>query len=247
MDTIKFDSKNVKVIAHRGLSKLEKENTCPAFVAAGNRTYFGIETDIHVTKDGQFIVMHDEDLIRVSLGEYDINIEENNYSAVSSIVLPDIDGTTKRQDIRIPLLRDYISICKKYDKISILEIKNNFMVDDLKKVIKEINSLDYLNSVVFISFDLENCINLRKLLPSAQIQYLISGEITDEIIDVLVNNKLDLDVKYIRLTKDIVDKLHSLGIEVNCWTCDDKEEAEKLACMGVDYITTNILESAGSI
>lgn len=246
MNTVKFNSGNVKLVAHRGLSKLEKENTCAAFVAAGNRTYFGIETDIHVTTDGQFIIMHDETLSRVSLDEYDINIEENDFSAVSSIILPDITGS-KRQDIRIPLLRDYVSICKKYDKISVLEIKNNFIVSDLKKVINILYDFNYLDSVIFISFDLENCINLRKLLPDAKIQYLISGEITDDIIETLVANSLDLDVKYIRLTKAIVDKLHSLGIEVNCWTCDDKEEAEKLVDMGVDYITTNILESAGNM
>ena len=46
MNTIKFDKKNVKVIAHRGLSGIETENTNSAFVAAGNRSYFGIETDI---------------------------------------------------------------------------------------------------------------------------------------------------------------------------------------------------------
>ena len=45
MDTIKIDNKNVRMVAHRGLSGLEKENTCSAFVAACNRaTYFGVET-----------------------------------------------------------------------------------------------------------------------------------------------------------------------------------------------------------
>ena len=39
MDTIKINSNGVKIIAHRGLSGIEKENTCPAFVAAGNRSY----------------------------------------------------------------------------------------------------------------------------------------------------------------------------------------------------------------
>ena len=43
MNTIKFSKKHVKTIAHRGLSGLEKENTCAAFVAAGNReSYYGI-------------------------------------------------------------------------------------------------------------------------------------------------------------------------------------------------------------
>ena len=50
MNTIKLNTTgtNVKMIAHRGLSGLEAENTCAAFVAAGNREkYFGIECDIH--------------------------------------------------------------------------------------------------------------------------------------------------------------------------------------------------------
>ena len=72
MDTIKVNNTRVKMIAHRGLSGLEKENTCPAFVAAGNRSYFGIETDIHITKDGQYVIIHDESPKRVSDEKYDI-------------------------------------------------------------------------------------------------------------------------------------------------------------------------------
>ena len=59
MDTIKTDIRKVKMIAHRGLSGIERENTCPAFVAAGNRSYYAIETDVHRTLDGQFVVIHD--------------------------------------------------------------------------------------------------------------------------------------------------------------------------------------------
>ena len=56
MDTIKIDNKTVRMVAHRGLSGLEKENTCSAFVAACNRaTYFGVETDVHRTADGRYI------------------------------------------------------------------------------------------------------------------------------------------------------------------------------------------------
>lgn len=39
MNTISIDSKNVQIIAHRGVSGLEMENTAAAFVAAGNRSY----------------------------------------------------------------------------------------------------------------------------------------------------------------------------------------------------------------
>lgn len=54
MDTIRFQHTRAQVVAHRGLSGLETENTCAAFVAAGNRSYFGIETDVHRTADGCF-------------------------------------------------------------------------------------------------------------------------------------------------------------------------------------------------
>ncbi|MBQ8836951.1 MAG: glycerophosphodiester phosphodiesterase, partial [Clostridia bacterium] len=116
MNTIKINSNGVKMIAHRGLSGIERENTCPAFVAAGNRSYFGIETDVHITKDGKFVIIHDETTERISSGKHSINVEESDYSEVERIVLPDLDSTTDRKDIRIPLLREYIKICKKYEK-----------------------------------------------------------------------------------------------------------------------------------
>ena len=53
MDSIKLDTRTAKMIAHRGLSGIEKENTNAAFIAAGNRSYFGIETDVHKTRRRQ--------------------------------------------------------------------------------------------------------------------------------------------------------------------------------------------------
>ena len=55
MDTIKINRRNAEMIAHRGLSGLETENSIPAFIAAANRSYYGVETDVHVTKDGRFV------------------------------------------------------------------------------------------------------------------------------------------------------------------------------------------------
>jgi hypothetical protein len=43
MNTTKIDSRKTKMIAHRGVSGIECENTAAAFVAAGNRSYYGIE------------------------------------------------------------------------------------------------------------------------------------------------------------------------------------------------------------
>ena len=243
MDTVKISSNGVKMVAHRGLSGIERENTCPAFVAAGNRSYFGIETDVHMTKDGKFVIMHDQTPERVSLGAYNVNIEEVDYSVLEGIILPDKDGTTDRRDIRIPLLKEYISICKKYEKICVLELKMPFDDASLVRMIDEIKELDYIENVVFISFTFENCVSVRKLLPDNKIQWLIGDiPITDDIVNKLCEHRLDIDIYYKQLTLENVEILHSKGIGVNCWTCDSKDDAELLVSYGVDYITTNILE-----
>ncbi len=242
MNTIKINSNGAKMIAHRGLSGIERENTCPAFVAAGNRSYFGIETDVHVTKDGKFIIIHDETTERITFKEHNINVEESDYSEVENIVLPDLDNTTDRKDVRIPLLKEYIKICKKYEKICVLELKNHFKEADIEKLTNEIKALGYIENVIFISFDFENCVNVRKLLPENDVQFLTSNEITSELIEKLCANNLDLDIYYKQLNSENIELLHSKGIRVNCWTCDDKDEAEKLVSYGVDFITSNILE-----
>lgn len=245
MNTVKIDSNKAKIIAHRGLSGIERENTCPAFLAAANRSYYGIETDVHTTKDGKFVIIHDETLERVSLGKHTTNVEESDFSEVSDVILPDLDGTTVRRDIRIPLLCEYVKICQKYEKICVLEIKNHFEEDDIKRLVEEIKALGYIENVTFISFDFENCVNVKKLLPDNDVQFLLyrKGEFDiDTIIKDLLDNDLDLDIYYKLVTKELVDTLHKNNIKINCWTCDSKEDAENLIAMGVDYITSNILE-----
>ncbi len=253
MNTVKIKTQKPKMIAHRGLSAIEKENTNAAFLAAANRSYFGIETDVHVTKDGKFVIIHDETLSRVSLGKYDINVETSDWSEFSDIILPDTDKTTERRDIRIPLLEEYIKICKRYDKICVLEVKNHFKEDDLNRLVEKITELGYIENVIFISFDLENCLNLRKILPDNEIQWLrdtlrcLKGEIArgiteEDIIRTMCENRLNADLCYERLSVEDVQKLHSNGIKVNCWTCDNIPDCEKMIEYGVDFITTDILE-----
>ncbi len=242
MDTVKINSGNTKMIAHRGLSGIERENTCAAFVAAGNRSYFGIETDIHVTKDGKFVIIHDETTEGVTLGKQIIDVEKADFSEVENLILPDRDGAAVRRDLKLPLLEEYISICQKYEKKCVLEIKNYFKEADLERMVEVINEMGYTENVIFISFVLENCIKVRELLPGNDIQFLTAEEITDELTETLLKYRLNLDILYTRLNKENIATLHSKGIKVNGWTCDNKDEAEKLASLGIDFITTNILE-----
>ncbi len=82
---------------------------------------------------------------------------------------------------------------------------------------------------------------LRELLPGQELYYL-TNEYNAGIREALKQYRLGLDVYYKALTKEVVEELHRDGIPVNCWTCDNREDAERLAGWGVDFITTNILE-----
>ena len=239
MDTIKFEKGRTLAVAHRGLSGIERENTNAAFVAAGNRSYYGIETDIHRTADGRFAVCHDGDLKRVA-GE-ETEVETSTLAELQSIVLFDMDGTKDRSDLRVGTLENYISICKKYGKHCVLELKSDFTEAEIEAIVNIAESFEYLDNVTFISFGFENLTKIRRIRPNQSVQFLFS-KLSDEIIDAVTAEKMDVDVYHKVLTKETVDLFHSKGMKVNCWTVDDKARAEELSKWGVDFITSNILE-----
>lgn len=239
MNTIKIDKKGVQLVAHRGCSGLEQENTHAAFVAAGNRTYFGVETDIHKTVDGKIVVIHDDTTGRVAIDN--LVVEESTYDTLRGLLLKQKDGVKGRTDIRIPNLEEYISICRHYDKVCVLELKNHFEKEDVWNICSMIEEMGYMDHVIFISFDYENMVSLREKYPTQPAQFL-DYKAEPDLIDRLKAHNLDLDISHKVLTKELVDACHAEGIKVNVWTVDDPEIANRLIDWGVDYITTNILE-----
>ena len=242
MDTIKINAGKTLMVAHRGVSGIEKENTHAAFVAAGNRSHYGIETDVHRTLDGKYVCFHDDTTGRVAIDN--LVVEESTFDTLRNLLLTDVDGKKGRTDLRIPTLQEYIQICKKYDKVAVLELKNHFPEEDVIRIIEIIQQEGYLSNVIFISFDFENMLTIRRLLPKQRAQYL-TVKYSEELVEQLVNERLDLDILHEALTKENIEYMHSRGIAINCWTVDDPARAEELASWGVDFITSNILE-AGS-
>ena len=174
MNTIRINSRNSKMVAHRGVSGLEKENTLCAFVAAGNRSYYGVETDVHRTGDGQFAIIHDDNTRRVGGEARVLEVETTDLATLRSLPLQDVDGSDGRVDLRIPTLREYIRCCKKYGKDCVLELKNRIPTEDIARMVAEIREEEYLEHVIFIGFSVENMTDLRQLLPD-QTQQLIVG------------------------------------------------------------------------
>lgn len=239
MDTLKIAKENVKMIAHRGLSGLEKENTIAAFIAAGNRTYYGTECDIHLTKDNVFVVCHDDHTGRVSPVKK--IIKELTYEELSQICLYGFETQTTRSYLKIPTLREYLEISKKYNKYCIIEIKCALEKKDVDKLLAEVEEFGYLNNVIFISFNLENLKKIRRVNKNLQLQYLTSTY-TKELPELCKKEKIDIDISYHELSLLIMEEFHSLDVKVNAWTVNNPIEALILVSWNIDYITTNILE-----
>lgn len=238
-DTIKLDKKGtgVLMIAHRGLSGLETENTQCAFVAAGNRSYYGIETDVHFTKDGKYVISHDGNLSRIFCK--DIEIKDYLYEDLRKVRKIEKGDTVEY--MAVPTLREYFDVCRRYGKKSVLELKVEYTDEQLKEIIQIAKDAEQFENVIFISFFPDNMIRLRKILPDHPLQ-LLTGPINSEIMDICESNSLEIDADYMSLNEENIAELKRRGIKINCWIVNDLEHAEKLVSWGVDFITTNILE-----
>ena len=239
MNTVKIEKGTTRLIAHRGLSGIERENTASAFIAAANRSYWGIETDVHVTADGKYILIHDDDTKRVAGVE--LSVEGSTFAQLRALTLPDKDGFV-RGDLVLPTPEEYFSICKKYGKIAVFELKNRFQKEQIREIIDIVKHCDMVEQTIFISFSFDNMADLREMLPEGHAQYLYYREITAELVEKCKQYALGLDVRHDRLNKETVALLKEAGVEINCWTVDDPKRAEELVALGVDFITTNILE-----
>lgn len=243
METKKITRGSAMLVAHRGLSGLERENSAAAFIAAGNRAYWGIETDLHKTADGIFVTIHDSMTGRVA--EADVCVEECTYEQLQQIHLKNAAGdSASRIDLRIPTLDDYMEICHKYGKVAVLELKTPFDEQTMRDMLDVIRAHDHLDQTVFISFLWDDLVLLRQLLPDHPVQFLTYQEFTDELFQQLLQYNFDLDIEYHVLSQEIVERLHNVGRKVNVWTVDDPAVANTLINWGVDHITSNILEYA---
>ena len=228
-----------KMIAHRGYSQFEKENTLVAFSAAGSiDSFYGIETDVHVTIDGKYITIHDETTNRVTSDLINLNVEQNSYEIIKNVKLTDIDGSRTRNDLVIPEMIDYFKICKKYNKVAVCELKQLFTKEQILEIIEIIKSIDMLDNTVFISFYLEDLILVREISNEIKAQWLLC-KFEERHIETLIKYNLDVDVHYASINESQIKLCHDNNILVNVWTVNDQEIANKYASWGVDFITSN--------
>lgn len=239
MNTVKIDKYFKGMIAHRGLSGIETENTINAFVAAANRSYFGIECDVHATRDGKIVVSHDDTLLR--LGLLNLYIPSFRFDELRKFSLIDRKSGNLSENICIPSLDEYLLICRTYKKCAFIELKAGLTLDNVDSVVREVRASRMEDKAVLIAFDDRYLVHVKKNHPGIEMMLLLS-EVTDKSFDFCEKHQIGLDVQFDKVDEDVLKKAHLIGLKVAVWTVDDKAVAEKLIKMGVDYITSNILE-----
>jgi glycerophosphoryl diester phosphodiesterase len=238
MESIKIGRKNVQMIAHRGLSGVEVENTYPAFLAAANRSFYGIECDVRKTKDKKFITFHDSDLKR--LANIDRKIKDITFEELIKIPLRSKYATGDEYS-HITLLADFLDVCNRYHKVAIIELKDKFLKRDITKIIKLIETKGMQHATKLITFHPIHLKIIRDLSLQMSIQYLVE-KYHDSVLFDCQKYHTDVSVYYRNLTKDMIDLFHSVNVKVGTWTIDNPVDALMMMDWGVDFITSNILE-----
>ena len=199
-------------LIHRGIvSKKYKENLLNSFKQSFKKG-FGIETDIHATKDNKFVCYHDFTLTRIFKKKQ--SIRNLNYQKLKEISL--------KQNKPIPLLKDLLKISKNKFYLFV-EIKPKLSTKLLKKLINETSKY---SKCVFISFKHQNIFNLLKLNKKLKVGLSFSPPTT--IKSITKKSKIK-NIDYFILDKSYINnkKIHDLKIKKYFYTIKSKAEFTK--------------------
>lgn len=212
----------MKVIAHRGASIAERENTLEAFRAAVRLGADMVELDARRAADGAIVVHHD-----AVLGD-----------GAAIVELPS-------QDLPpwIPLLRDALLACAPLDvNVEVKNIPGEPDFDPDESVIASVARLvaqgDYPD-VLISSFHPPTVNKARELgLASALLVHPLVDQA--EGLNAAITGGHDAWHPYFAvITAELVDRAHDEGLRVNVWTCDDPDWIRRLRDWGVDGVCTN--------
>ena len=200
---------NTKVWAHRGASAYAPENTLEAFEMAAQMHADGVELDIQLTRDGEMVVTHDEEIKRVTgqpgyVKDYTLaELKQMQFNRTH----PEFDNLLKPTGLTINV-----------------ELKTGiFWYKGIEeKALQLTKDLGMEEAVVYSSFNHYTLVHMRKLDPSIRTGLLYS----DDWIDVF---------PYAKNTQ----KAHAFGLETHVWTVNDEEYMKLCAKMGTEAIITN--------
>jgi len=233
------EKKRVLIIGHRGASNIAPENTLKAFQKAIELGADYIEFDIHQSKDGEIVIMHDSNTLRTT--GHDGKIRE--------MTLKELQLLDCGEGERIPTLHEIIEITK--GKIGLqIEVCAAGMAEQLISILKE---EDLIESSIISSFQYKELLNIQKLEPKlklATLEPIITGwsknwEYHSEILHkVIKNNYFAIHPRQHLVNQELINHAHKNNIKVNIWTVNSKAAMKKFIQMGVDGIITDNIQNA---
>lgn len=232
------------ILAHRGANKVAPQNTLPAFRKAVEFSADGIETDVHLTKDGEIVICHNYTVDDTSNGKGligDMTFAELRSLDFGSYFSGEFKGVT------LPTLSELIEVVKNMTLINI-EIKAPKKKNDLvKKVLDEVYKFGIEKNTIISCFDPKCIRESKELAPEVKTGLLYeTGDLGTEIMNFGVSaycKQLNADAahpQHILLTEEIVKDLHSNNLAVNPWTVNDYEDIKKYTAWGCDSLITNV-------
>ena len=227
-----------KVIAHRGYWKCEgsAQNSIASLKKAAEAKVYGSELDVQMTKDGEIVVNHDEDI-------QGICIIDTPFAGLKDLKLDNGE--------KLPTLDDYLAAGKELpDTRLIVEIKPHKTKETEDKaveiIVDKVKKMQMEKQVEYISFSMNICEQLVRLAPGAEIAYLKSDVAPKELKEKGITG-IDYYVKVLEGKPEWIEEAHRLGMKVNVWTVNDMEMVRKMIDLGVDYITTDYPLETGKL
>ena len=223
------------VVAHRGASIEQPENTIEAFEAAINVGADAVEFDVRMTADAHAVVMHDPDVSRTTDGT----------GLVSELTLEEI------RRLGVPTLREALE-CLAGRAAADIEIKNlpgepGFTSDREEAVEATLDALDavgFPGQVIVSSFNPASIAHSRALRPDVPTGLLTEYEVDAEEALVRAASPghpwvLPFVLKVLEAGKGFADRVHAGGALLGVWIADDPETARRLFELGADAVATN--------
>lgn len=222
------------VTAHRGDSENAPENTMAAFRLAVENQADVIELDVRQTKDGHYIVMHDENLYRTT--GVDSKVGEVDFEFIKKL-----DAGSKFSDEYkgepVPSLEEVLQFAKDEDVFLNIELKpantdNNYE----QGIVAMLEEYEMIDSCVVGSSDYTTLKNVKKFNPDVQTIYIMSmafGEFGDmEYVD-------GFSIRHNFISNNIVQNIHKNGKEIYAWTVNNESDIKELLLMDVDNVISD--------
>jgi glycerophosphoryl diester phosphodiesterase len=220
------------IIAHRGSSAIAPENTLASFRLAAEQNTDFIELDVQESADGQVLVVHDSDLMKV--GGNPTKIWDGSAATLRSVDI----GTSRDPRYsaeRVPTLADALAACKGRCHV-IVELKSYGHDQQLEeRVAAIVEEADMVNDCIFMSLDREMVRRMKALRPSWRVGLLVAKALGD-----LTELKADfLAVEARMASRSFVEHAHAAGQDVYIWTVNDPAWMFVALGRGVDGLITD--------